>query len=497
MLLPWGQSVTLWDDNEVPARLLQGDCVEVMRSMPQASIDAVVCDPPYGLEFMGKEWDRLGDVGKTSHKGFAEKPGFKGFRLASYSGSSNLKCGRCAKWKWDHEGRKCECGAAAIWPNIKAHQGALMQAWHQAWATEALRVLKPGGHLLAFGGTRTSHRLVSALEDAGFEIRDSLHWVYGSGFPKSLNVEKKTGDPTHRGRGTALKPAHEPIVLARKPLAGTVAKNVVAHGTGALSIDACRVEVAKAETLGRWPANFLLSHHPECRCDGATKVKGITGGTGNHHGTVSEKRSNVGDPVKDYAEADGTETVANWACVEGCPVAALDQQSGDSKSRIGKPRGAESAEGWGMTATGAEYADAGGASRFFTQTRWDPIYDVPFFYCAKAAKKEREAGCAGLAPEKQDPIRQAGDPGGDNPRNRGAKKRLNNHPTVKPVGIMRWLVRLVTPPGGVVLDPFAGSGTTLIACCLEGFDSLGIEQDTHYIEIAEKRIAHWQENRGA
>jgi hypothetical protein len=138
---------------------------------------------------MGKEWDRLGDVGKTSHSGIADEASFKGFRLPNYSGSSNAKCRACRKWKWDHEGRKCEC-AVPDFPNVKAHQARLMADWHQAWATEALRVLKPGGHLLAFGGTRTWHRLAVAIEDAGFEVRDSIAWMYGSGFPKSLDVSK-------------------------------------------------------------------------------------------------------------------------------------------------------------------------------------------------------------------------------------------------------------------------------------------------------------------
>jgi hypothetical protein len=172
----------------------EGDCVEKMRELPEASIDAIVTDPPYGLEFMGKEWDRLEaeNVGQASHGGFSEGE-FKGFRLASYNASANVKCRSCEKWKWDWPGRKCEC-ASPNFPNLRAIQARSMQNWHNAWATEALRVLKPGGHLLAFGGTRTAHRLACAIEDAGFEIRDSilylgggaaessgLAWLYGSG----------------------------------------------------------------------------------------------------------------------------------------------------------------------------------------------------------------------------------------------------------------------------------------------------------------------------
>src|SRR5215212_7318564 len=165
--------------------VIHGDCRDVMLSMEEESVDAIVCDPPYLLEFMGKEFDR------------------------------------------QHHGMKGET------------IGHKMEAWHLSWAREALRVLKPGGHLLAFGGSRTYHRLACAIEDAGFEIRDQLQWMYGSGFPKSHNLRGEWD-----GWGTALKPGHEPIVLARKPLIGTVAANVTEHGTGALNIDGCRIETS-------------------------------------------------------------------------------------------------------------------------------------------------------------------------------------------------------------------------------------------------------------
>ena len=168
-----------------------GDCLDVLRSLPDCSVDSIVTDPPYGLEFMGKAWDRLDGIGRASHAGFSDGTGFKGLRLPSgYNAAANVKCLECDKWRYDHVGRKCECGPAARWPNVKAHQGRAMQEWHSAWATECLRVLKPGGHMLAFGGTRTWHRLACAVEDAGFEIRDSIAWMYGSGFPKSLDVSK-------------------------------------------------------------------------------------------------------------------------------------------------------------------------------------------------------------------------------------------------------------------------------------------------------------------
>lgn len=227
-----------------------GDALEVLRQLPDASVDAVVTDPPYGLEFMGKTWDRLGDIGQASHGGFSKAAdNFKGMVLpASYNASANVKCQRCGKWKFDHVGRKCECGVDAVWPNVKAQQARAMQQWHHEWAAECLRVLKPGGHLLAFGGTRTWHRLACAVEDAGFEVRDSIAWLYGSGFPKSLDVskaiDKAAGAERWQGWGTALKPSHEPVVVARKPLIGTIAQNVLTYGTGALNIDACRISAS-------------------------------------------------------------------------------------------------------------------------------------------------------------------------------------------------------------------------------------------------------------
>lgn len=363
--------------------LYLGDCLDVLKTLPDASVDAVVTDPPYELGFMGKKWD-----------------------------------------------------AAGIAYNV--------ELWR-----EALRVLKPGGHLLAFGGTRTYHRMACAIEDAGFEIRDSIHWLYGSGFPKSKNVGG--------GFGTALKPAHEPVVVARKPLAGTVADNVQQHGTGALNIDGTRVAGEKPATtrgaggqhgsysplaaqgrikddgLGRWPPNILLSHTPEC---GET-------------------------------------------CAEDCAVAEMDRQSGTTESSRHR-------RGTGMGFHGAAssrgvvgHGDSGGASRFF------PV----FRYQAKASRSERNAGLDGF-PEAL-PLAPNGSPNAVG-ASRGSlsKPRANVHPTVKPVELMRWLVRLVTPSGGVVLDPFTGSGTTGVAATLEGFNFIGIEREPEYQAIATARIEH-------
>ena len=360
-----------------------GDCLDVLRTMPDCSVDAVVTDPPYGLAFMGKRWDY--DV-----------------------------------------------------PSV------------EVWA-ECLRVLKPGGHLLAFAGTRTQHRMAVRIEDAGFEIRDMIAWVYGSGFPKSLDVSKAidkaagaerteiigksarhgggiVGNGSSyevspevpmlyapatdaarqwEGWGTALKPALEPITMARKPLVGTVAANVLEHGTGALNVDGCRVGLREARQLnragsigyggsepqgivedggmGRWPANLIH--------DGSEEVVGLFPETGQSLPFVGSggRRNVLGD--------------------KGCEYA------------------------------GTGYTDSGSAARFF--------------YTAKASASERQGV---------------------------------THPTVKPLDLMAYLCRLVTPPGGVVLDPFMGSGTTIKAAIGEGFQAIGIERDPAYFAMAEHRM---------
>ena len=490
------------------SRIITGDCVASMQALPANSVDSIVCDPPYGLEFMGKEWDKL-DMPSDGD----------GFRRAANSADT---------------GRDSVFGRASrSSPEYKANSA--MQAWHETWLREALRVLKPGGHIVAFSGTRTSHRLVCAAEDAGFEIRDSLVWMYGSGFPKSLNVGKaidksagatrpviekkrvKSGGMEHvnrtnsevqgyrpdgyqkgenvldvtapatpeaaqwEGWGTALKPAHEPIMLARKPLVGTVASNVLKWGTGALNIDGCRVKLAAGEevhapqsspanrggvvgsdlgfsendadafqqaqrdsiertnTLGRWPPNIILSHSPDCRCVGTQTIKGDLRGPdetdGEREGGFGDVGASKGDG-KPNAAVYGNEEVPVYECAPGCPVALLDAQSG-------------------------------GAARFFPQLNFDPEYDLPAYYAAKAGRKEREEGLGHFEAD-----------------------RANVHPTVKPVAVMRWLIRLVTPPGAVVLDPFMGSGTTGVAATLEGVSFWGMEREAEYAEIAFGRIRH-------
>lgn len=372
-------------------RILQGDCRDVMATLAESSVDAIVCDPPYELGFMGKGWDSTGVANDV-----------------------------------------------------------------RTWA-EALRVLKPGGYLLAFSGTRTYHRMVCAVEDAGFEIRDQIGWLFGSGFPKS-----------HNGAwgGTALKPAWEPICMARKPLIGTVEANWLTHGTGALNIDGCRVlvegeqrapitgkggmparhdeqeareagVVAQAHALGRWPANVIH--------DGSYEV-------------LAAFPQAPGQLANASVNSDARKTSNVYGAMKrGHEPSAESNNEGTVGFKM-KP--------------GARRRDDGSAARFF--------------YCAKADRTDRNDGLAGLPERVTDDGR---DTPADNAYQRGKTMRANHHPTVKPTDLMRYLCRLVTPPGGTVLDPFMGSGSTLKAAELEGFNAIGIELDPEYIAIARRRIA--------
>lgn len=388
--------------------LLLGDCREVMRTLPENHFDSIVCDPPYELGFMGKGWDK---------SGIAYDP--------------------------------------AVWE-------------------QAFRVLKPGGHLLAFGGSRTYHRLACAIEDAGFEIRDQIMWVYGSGFPKSMNVGKAidkaagaereeigqrvyadgttgswrksasdkfaqddwTKDNTDRpkmdtapatdeakqwdGWGTALKPAHEPIVVARKPLIGTVAANVLEHGTGAINVDGCRVGTETIHCPGHKDGSFAGDQPPDS--------------TGSHKWNGNGPKTTTGRWPANLIH-DGSEEVLGLFP--------------DSKEQQGDVRGTEPSDPATNVYGKYERVEA-------SPKRGDSGSAARFFYCAKAPKSERN----------------------------GSK-----HPTVKPLKLMRYLVRLVTPPGGKVLDPFMGSGTTIQAATLEGFQPTGIEQDPQYHKDAHNRTA--------
>lgn len=494
-------------------RIINGDSLEVLKTLPDESVDSIVTDPPYELGFMDKKWDNTGIAYNVD------------------------------LWK------------------------------------ECLRVLKSGGHLLAFGGTRTYHRMAVAIEDAGFEVRDMIEWVYGSGFPKSLNIGKavdklggqllswfipyilqvadekgisrkeltmlfpsKNGNPTgwlwnkqktqgitldqyHKirdflqlpfqdifeceraivgrgqagltagtianfagekefditkgtseweGWGTALKPAHEPICMARKPLSEkTVAENVLKHGTGGINIDECRVE-----------SNELITTH--------SNGKGNTGDGGiyGHYKTVETGNERTGRFPANLIHDNSEE------------VRECFPETKSGKAVVGTGKGfAENASGIASTGIIAScFADSGSASRFFKS----------IIYTAKASNSERNMGCEGLNNEKftagnysQSPVCKTCDKtlNGTNDhsecsgevyyREMESRNTKNNHPTVKPISLMRYLCRLVTPKGGLVLDPFGGSGTTGIGAVLEGFDFILIEQEEEYVKIAEARIAYW------
>ena len=574
--------------NGAPWCVVQGDSADLLRELPDASVDAVVTDPPAGISFMGRSWDG------------------------------------------DHGGR---------------------DNWVKAFTAlykECLRALKPGGHAIVWALPRTSHWTATALEDAGFEVRDIIHHHFGSGFPKSLDVSKaidkrrqdstdaiaaclwireavgrsgfthyeiaarigvvesmvrhwmaKTGNqhlvPTTEqwaklepllgsppdwmrslilpanqpgdawferdvvgegvsgetaiwadggmgnfditvpateaakqwdGWGTSLKPSTENWILCRKPLIGTVAENVLAHGTGALNIAATRVGYRDAadkvsatpqgectakpgalagktqhidgrqvfdrpELIGRWPANLVLSHHPDCVRTGTKRVRGSDrlghGDKETHSDGVTGWNAGQMHSETRHADPDGKETVEAWQCVEGCPVAELDRQSGEqitgnTGGGIAYRRTESPAirAGGGMNVIGNAherqfYPGSGGASRFF--------------YCAKPSRAERNAGLKDF-PVRVSDERTAAGQGMYAEQGGTIVPGQNHHPTVKAIQLMRWLCRLVTPPGGVVLDPFAGSGSTGCAAIAEGFRFIGFERDEDYVSIARARIAH-------
>ena len=317
-------------------KLYNEDCMKQMQEMIDDGIqvDSVVTDPPYGIHFMGKDWDK-----------------FKGTKVTKSQVVTNLGAGM----------------------RMTTHKENMdFQKWCNEWAILCLELLKPGGYILAFSSSRTYHHLACGIESAGFEVRDQLMWLYGSGFPKSMNIGK--------GWGTALKPAHEPVVMARKPVEGTVANNVLKHGTGGINIDDCRIDLSEGDD-------------PRLGGKGTWKT--------------DKMANNV------YGDYEGKES---------------------GSSELG---------------------------RFPANVMHDGLEQewARFFYCPKVSKDER---------------------------NRGLNK--NNHPTVKPIELMKYLCRLVTPKGGIVLDPFMGSGSTGMAAKDEGFDFVGIEREEEYFGIAEARI---------
>ncbi len=309
----------------------------------------------------------------------------------------------------------------------------------EVWA-EALKVLKPGGYLLAFAGTRTYHRMAVAIEDAGFEIRDQIGWAYGSGFPKSHNGE---------WGGTALKPAWEPIVMARKPLIGTVENNFEQHGTGGLNIDGCRVGDSKSV-----PASASKTQNKVYGA-GMTSASGGTDSSGFD--------PNVGRWPANLIHDGSDEVLAAFPSAQG-------QQGATGKRKQGAVYGTVDQGIAGIQPRG----DTGSAARFF--------------YCAKASRADRDGGLDGFATARKGSLNMRSD-GHAERTGQLPQARANTHPTVKPTDLMRYLSRLVTPPGGTVLDPFMGSGSTGKAAVLEGFRFIGCELSDEYADIAEARIA--------
>lgn len=423
-----------------------GSNLDILPTLADCSVDSIVTDPPYELGFMGKAWDASG---------------------IAYS----------------------------------------VNLWR-----ECLRVLKPGGHLLAFSGSRTYHRMTCAIEDAGFEIRDQIMWVYGSGFPKSHNISKALDkaagvEPTVLGRnpnsrenskkednlydagtvgktanitaptsdeakrwegwGTALKPAHEPLCLARKPIEGTVADNVLKWGVGGLNIDGCRI-ANNGEQFGELPNR---GGRRVFNTKGKTfEESGFDYKSGGLNAEAVEKLKSLGRFPANLMHDGSQEVLDLFPSDAGAAAPVKAGYSGESNGIYHDyaQRGDNGA---------TFYGDKGSAARFF--------------YCPKASKSDRDEGCEELETREKPAHMRTANGTGEASMESGwpATQRKNIHPTVKPTELMRYLCRLITPPGGLVLDPFMGSGSTGKAALLEGFSFVGIELSEEYAEIAKRRIA--------
>ncbi|MFA5706558.1 MAG: site-specific DNA-methyltransferase [Candidatus Neomarinimicrobiota bacterium] len=499
--------------------ILCGDCIEEMAKLDDESIDTLVTDPPAGINFMGKSWDHKGDYLPVDDRDYAIHSAMSQF---------------LAPWE------------------------AGFLSFTARWSREAFRVLKPGAMALVWALPRTQDLTMMGLRLAGYEIRDSVCHIFGSGFPKSHDISKaidkmagaerdklylspnrrpghesgkswKQSSPNSMsyhitapatdearlwdGYGTALKPAYESWILAMKPLDGTFANNALRHGVAGLWIDGGRIGTEDKLSIGagrmgyhgadgsnpgvqspssRFPANLILSHAPGCVRRGEKRVRGDNGGEGKFRNGDGWGMTKSG---RHYTDPDGLETVADWDCVEGCAVAELDRQSGTLKSGgSAAARGSVSPNKtgiFGLCGGQQTWHDReGGASRFFLNLPGE----ARFLYQAKASRAERNRGLEGMPSVNTNQLngmaRSVDDRPGRSQGDRTNRPIQNHHPTVKPIALMRYLVRLTrTPPGGVVLDPFMGSGTTGVACVLEGREFIGIEQDPDYFEIAKRRIA--------
>lgn len=568
--------------------ILQGDCIELARQLPDNCLDAVVSDPPAGIEFLGKEWDSFG-YKRGRLENYNKPPGgvvteseveFKNMgQLPSFNQKVNARCESCGKYRWSSN--PCECPSPR-WAKDTAARDSFV-AFMTEVAREALRTLKPGGYLIFWAIPRTSHWTAWALEEAGFEIKGVISHLYGSGFPKGLDIAKamdksssytprgdsiyhvtsfiaaardkagmtnpeidkalgfhgmaghwtsqksqpavptwenwlrlkellkfgaemddeiqrlngrkgQPGDewfnrpilgwvedgvqghvfgaaganPTYKvkyaitgnvtdaaneweGWNTSLKPGSEFWIISQKPLEErNYANNILKYGVGAYNVKACAVPRADGDTAG-WPSNVLVSHSPGC----------------------------------------GVE------CADGCAVAELDRQSGHTEwHRTENPSAAlrGHTEGWGSVQTnrGARgHSDSGGASRFFNNFAYGPE-DLPsFFYCPKPTRVEKDAGCAegGIEPRKMNRVNSGGL---ENDERWAPRVVYNDHPTVKSIALMRWLVRLVARKGATVADFFCGSGTTACAAILEGCNFVGFDLDARNVAISQARASYWQ-----
>jgi len=594
-------------------RLLKGDCLQKLKELEDNSVDSIVTDPPYGLEFMGKEWDsfktgrisKYKEGGKLDVEAIQSRKG-KGGAGPSYTKRAAKKCRTCGKQEWSGSPCKCEI------PNFEIDNSTqhTFQSFSEAWATECYRVLKPGGHLLAFAGSRMYHRLAVGVEDAGFEIRDQIMWIYGSGFPKSHNIGKavdklngieiEKGDkfnvvggtnasnggskfrsdhpdyvkPEYQndwnGWGTALKPAHEPIVMARKPFKGTVADNVLEWGTGGINVDGCRigneVRTTPIHSTDVKEDNTLFGLHPTIQHERVETTEGRFPANiifDEEAGKILDEQSGIrktGD-IKPYISKDDGifGTMKNKLHINSfkgdtggasrffyCPKASKkDRNSGlENKIKLNilwKNMAQEDLKVQLLVDT--EYLAIKATEEFIAENKNDIGWNIELFGKLLMEQFQKDMTSTtkiktnsittsviynwliGLLTKdwmedvflkKMDGTNLVENAESSNTKmttikvkkdglNQSVKfvlgKELveisleeskSTHPTVKPTDLMAYLIRLVTPKGGVVLDPFMGSGSTGKAAVREGMNFIGIEREDEYMEIAKTRIEHEQ-----